>query len=54
MQFTIHSIGSIHRSDNKVLVCVDPAYRAGLQGIGGHSHIVIYWWALDNDSDAVR
>lgn len=54
MQFTIHSIGSIHRSDGKVLVCVDPVYRTGLQGIGGHSHIVVYWWALDNDSEAVR
>jgi tRNA (Thr-GGU) A37 N-methylase len=37
-----------------VLVCVDPAYRTGLQGIGGHSHIVVYWWALDNDTEAMR
>lgn len=46
-------IGTIKNRDNEAAVCLDPAYRRGLKGLSGYSHVQVLWWMdrCDNPAD---
>ena len=46
-------IGTIKNKDNEVAILLDPAYRKGLKGLSGFSHVQVVWWMdrCDNSVD---
>jgi len=40
----IHPIGKIETEKDEMRIVLDPAYRAGLKGLAGYSHVQVLWW----------
>ena len=49
----VFPIGKIVSENNGLMIKLDPAYKEGLLGIKGYSHIKVLWWMdrCDNPSD---
>ena len=54
MTFEIEAIGTVQRTETGIILRVAEPYREALCGVEKHSHIVVFWWALENDTPAAR
>lgn len=50
---TVCPIGKIVAENDEFKIVLEPAYRAGLKGLSGYSHVQILWWMdkCDNPKD---
>jgi tRNA-Thr(GGU) m(6)t(6)A37 methyltransferase TsaA len=48
--FQMHPIGWIRKAGNDVRIDIDPAFRDGLLGLEGFSHIIVCYWFHENDN----
>lgn len=49
----IHPIGKIENENGEATIVLEPAYREGLKGLAGYSHVQVLWWMerCDNPKD---
>jgi len=52
--FIVHSIGTVRQQSEQALIEIDPAFRDGLLGLDGFSHIVVCYWFDRNDTPEAR
>lgn len=52
--FSVHAIGTVHQTADDAVIEVDAAYRDGLLGLDGFSHIVVSFWFDRNDAPEHR
>ena len=52
-EIKVFPIGKIENENDETKILLDPAYRAGLKGLGEYSHAQVLWWmdGCDNDKD---
>ncbi len=53
-KFTVHPIGKLQLKEGNTYVVVDKNYIPALNGLDNFSHINIFWWFDDNDSEDER
>lgn len=44
-EIRITPIGRVENDREQVRIVLDPAYRPGLKGLSGYSHVQVLWWA---------
>ena len=54
MSYQLNPIGTIQRNDETITLIIEAPYREALRGVEHHSHIVVFWWALANDTPEIR
>ena len=49
----VRPIGRIESENDEARIILDPAYREGLKGLAGYSHVQVLWWmdGCDNARD---
>jgi tRNA-Thr(GGU) m(6)t(6)A37 methyltransferase TsaA len=52
--FTLHPIGYVKKEGSKTFLVIDEAYKDGLLGMEGFSHIYVYFWFDLNDTPEKR
>lgn len=52
--FTVQPIGTVHRPDNERYLQIDPTFRPGLKQLEHFSHIMVLWWATEQDTAEAR
>lgn len=52
--FQVHPIGWIRKEGHDVSIDIDPAFRDGLLGLEGFSHIIVCYWFHENDNPGGR
>ena len=52
--FAIHPIGRVRRAEEGLFIDVFGLYRPGLHLLGDFSHVIVLWWAADNDTPEAR
>lgn len=52
--FFIHPIGFVRRSTDSTWIELLPAFIPGLLGLEHYSHVVVVWWANQNDNPEAR
>ncbi|TWU32842.1 tRNA (N6-threonylcarbamoyladenosine(37)-N6)-methyltransferase TrmO [Novipirellula artificiosorum] len=52
--FVVHPIGHFKSTDGQTRIVVDKKFQAGLLGLGGYSHIQVFWWFSNNDTPEKR
>ncbi|MEJ2715832.1 MAG: tRNA (N6-threonylcarbamoyladenosine(37)-N6)-methyltransferase TrmO [Deltaproteobacteria bacterium] len=52
--FCLHPIGKVVKTANQTSLEIFPAYRDGLLGLAGFSHLVVLYWFDRNDTPAKR
>ena len=52
--FEIRPIGTIHRPETGFYLQLDEAYRPGLKQLEHFSHIIVLWWATEQDTPEAR
>ena len=52
-EIKVYPIGKVVAENNEVKIVLEPAYRAGLKGLAGYSHVQVLWWmdGCDNPRD---
>ena len=52
-EIKVFPIGKIENENDETKIFLNPAYRAGLKGLGEYSHAQVLWWmdGCDNDKD---
>ena len=53
-QFKVNSIGRVCVEDGQFFIEIDKAYRKGLIGLDGFSHLNILFWFDKNDNEVAR
>jgi tRNA-Thr(GGU) m(6)t(6)A37 methyltransferase TsaA len=53
-RFQLEAIGKIEKSSREAVLCLLPAYRAGLKGVREFSHVWVLYWFHENDDPAGR
>jgi tRNA (adenine37-N6)-methyltransferase len=53
-RFTVHSIGSVNKTERETTIVLDKKYQPGLLGLDGFSHIWVFWWFDRNDTPERR
>jgi len=48
--FSIHPIGHVRRAEEGLFIDVLAPYRPGLHLLGDFSHVIVLWWAAQNDT----
>ena len=43
-EIKVYPIGKIIAENDELKIVLEPAYRAGLKGLSGYSHVQILWW----------
>jgi tRNA-Thr(GGU) m(6)t(6)A37 methyltransferase TsaA len=54
MDFTVHSIGTVHAQDGDFFIEVFPQYRPALTGLDGFGYLEVLWWFSGCDNAACR
>ncbi len=54
IHFEIHPIGCIRKADQKVAIEIDAAYHDALLGLEEFSHIFVFYWFHENDTEQNR
>jgi tRNA-Thr(GGU) m(6)t(6)A37 methyltransferase TsaA len=54
VQFTVRPIGYVRKSEGRTLIELDEKYEPGLLGLGGFSHVYVFWWFDRNDTPQKR
>lgn len=52
--YQIFPIGTIHKDGDTARIEIDEAYRDGLEGLAGFSHITVLYWFHQNDTPEKR
>ena len=54
--FQLHSIGTVHASDEEqnYFLQIDEPYRSGLKQMDQFSHVQVFWWADQMDTEQYR
>lgn len=52
--FQIHPVGFVRRSEGSTWIEILPPFIPGLQGLAHYSHVVVIWWANQNDTSDAR
>ncbi len=52
--FTIRPIGRVRRDETGCYLQLDEAYRPGLKQLPHFSHIIVLWWATEQDTPEAR
>ena len=42
----VYPIGKIENNNNQVKIILDLAYKKGLEGLSGYSHVQVLWWMV--------
>lgn len=50
----MHPIGTVENGGAGARIVLDPAFRAGLKGLAGYSHVQVLWWMDRCDNPAAR
>lgn len=53
-KFGMAPIGTVRKADGHASLVIKPAYRPGLLGLDGFSHVWVLWWFDRNDTPAKR
>lgn len=53
-EFSLHPIGKVVKTANQTGLEIFPAYRDGLMGLAGFSHLIVLYWFDRNDTPAKR
>ncbi|HMA67091.1 MAG TPA: tRNA (N6-threonylcarbamoyladenosine(37)-N6)-methyltransferase TrmO [Desulfosalsimonadaceae bacterium] len=53
-QFTVHSIGSVHKENGRTTLVLDKEVEPALLGLEGFSHVLVFWWFDKNDTPEKR
>jgi tRNA (Thr-GGU) A37 N-methylase len=54
MEFTMHPIGHVKKTEDRTLIVLDKKYEPGLLGLDGFSHVYVFWWFDKNDTPEKR
>lgn len=52
--FIIYPIGQIEKQDGHTRIVLDRNYQAGLSGLDGFSHVLVFYWFDRNDTPEKR
>lgn len=52
--YYVKPIGTIHVQGEDMFIEMEEAYREGLEGLDGFSHIDVFWWFSEFDNEAAR
>lgn len=52
--YQVHPIGIVRRNGDSVQVQIDAAYRPALKQLEHFSHVMVFWWADQLDSEEYR
>ena len=52
--FVLHPIGKVRKVEDRTLIVLDEKFEAGLLGLEGYSHILLFWWFDKNDNPTKR
>lgn len=52
--FKIQPIGTIHRPETGYYLQLDKPYRAGMKQLEHFSHVIVLWWATEQDTPEAR
>jgi len=52
--FEIHPVGFVRHSEGSTWIEILPPYIPGLMGLEHYSHVVVVWWASQNDNPVTR
>jgi tRNA-Thr(GGU) m(6)t(6)A37 methyltransferase TsaA len=50
----VHPIGKVEKRDGKTTIILDRKYQAGLSGLDGFSHVLVFYWFDRNDTPQKR
>ncbi|WP_373483505.1 tRNA (N6-threonylcarbamoyladenosine(37)-N6)-methyltransferase TrmO [Acetobacterium sp.] len=50
----VKPIGTIHVQGENIFIELEEAYREGLEGLDGFSHINVFWWFSEFDNEEAR
>lgn len=53
-KFQISAIGQVRRVERSVLVEISEPFRDGLKQLNHFSHVIVFWWASEHDTEASR
>jgi len=53
-KFILYPIGFVSKADGRALIVLDRKYQPGLLGLGGPSHVHVFWWFHRNDTPDAR
>lgn len=54
VMFAVRPIGRIEMTEGRTRIVLNEIYQPGLLGLGGFSHIHVFWWFDKNDSPEKR
>jgi tRNA-Thr(GGU) m(6)t(6)A37 methyltransferase TsaA len=54
VRFTAYPIGKVKKENGRTKVVLDEAYRPGLLGLEGFSHVFVFYWFHRNDTAEKR
>ncbi|MAU08625.1 MAG: tRNA (N6-threonylcarbamoyladenosine(37)-N6)-methyltransferase TrmO [Anaerolineaceae bacterium] len=52
--FTLQPIGSVEADTTGFTLKIDEAYREGLLGLDQFSHVIVFWWGDQSDTEQAR
>lgn len=52
--YAVQAIGTVQRTDDDRYLQLDTAFRPGLKQLEHFSHIIVLWWATEQDTPAAR
>lgn len=52
--FEIRPIGTVHRPETGFYLQLDEAFRPGLKQLEHFSHLIVLWWATEQDTPEAR
>lgn len=50
----VKPIGTIRVQGEEIFIELEEAYREGLEGLDGFSHINVFWWFSEFDNEDAR
>lgn len=53
-EYAVRRIGTVKKTDDEVRVCVYPEFAEGLEGLDQFSHIIVFYWFHQNDTEEKR
>ena len=52
--FVVYPIGQVDKRDGRTTIILDKNYQAGLSGLDGFSHVLVFYWFDRNDTPQKR
>lgn len=54
IHYQVHPIGTIKNNEEGACIILEPKYIPALQGLDGFSHLNVFWWFSDFDTEEAR